>query len=196
MHLLHKEKFMRPVLTFLVLAGCVCGADDPKIAAFTQRVEQFVKIRNEAKQKAGSLPKASTPEQIQAAERKMLEAIRTARADAKQGDIFTPDIQPLFRQILKDNLSGADKEKKESRQTARQGNPQNDKEKGEAAPVVGVNAAYPKSAPLSSVPPLLLLQLPKLPTDIEYRFVGETLILWDNISNVILDYMKGAAPGV
>jgi hypothetical protein len=187
---------MRLLVVFLLLAGLVLGADDQKIVAFTQRVEQFVKIRNEAKQKAASLPKAATPEQIQAAERGMLEAIRVARANAKQGDIFTPDIQPLFRQILKNNFSGTGNDKKESRQTARQGNPQNDKEKGEAAPIVEVNAAYPKSAPLSSVPPLLLLQLPKLPTDIEYRFVGQTLILWDNVSNVILDYMKGAAPGV
>ncbi|MEP7351740.1 MAG: hypothetical protein ABI824_00770 [Acidobacteriota bacterium] len=140
------------------------------------------------------MPKAATPEQIDSQARKLVTEIRAARTTAQPGDIFTPDVQPLFLKILRDNFSGSDN--KENRDTVRQGNPERDKDKDEAIPVIQVNAVYPKSAPLSSVPPLLLLELPKLPMDIEYRFIGQTLILWDNISNLIIDYMKGAAPGV
>ena len=185
---------MRFLLLPFLLLTYAWAADDTSVGAFTRKVEEFSKLRDAAGAKVGSLPKAATPEQIQAQQAKLLVEIRAQRMNAKQGDIFTPDVQPLFRKILKDNFTGSDK--KDSRDTARQGNPANDQEKGETAPTVAVNAAYPKSAPLSTVPPLLLLELPKLSKDIEYRFVGQTLILWDNVSNIILDYMKGAAPGV
>jgi hypothetical protein len=57
-------------------------------------------------------------------------------------------------------------------------------------------ASIPTTRHSRQVPPLLLLQLPKLPADIEYRFVGRTLLLRDSKSNLIIDYMKEAAPGV
>jgi hypothetical protein len=108
--------------------------------------------------------------------------------------MFTPDIRPTFTRILKAHFTGSSKQ--ENREIAKQGNPKTDLQPDEAKPVVQVNAAYPKSAPLSSVPPKLLMELPALPEHIEYRFVGTTLILWDNISNLIIDYMREAAPGL
>ena len=44
------------------------------------------------------------------------------------------------------------------------------------------------------MPPSLLLRLPKLPKELEYRFVGRTLVLVDRGGNVILDYIKEAVP--
>ena len=111
---------------------------------------------------------------------------------AKQGDIFTASAAPVFVAILKNNLSGS--QSKDSRHVIEQGNPANETEAGEKTPTIQVNAVYPRSASLSSVPPLLLLQLPALPMDIEYRFVGRTLVLRDNLSNLIIDYLKEAAP--
>ena len=46
------------------------------------------------------------------------------------------------------------------------------------------------------MPPKLLLQLPPLPKNVEYRFVGKTLILYDSLSNLIIDYLPGAAPAL
>ena len=42
-----------------------------------------------------------------------------------------------------------------------------------------VNQPYPKAEPLSTVPPDVLKALPVLPEDLEYRFVGKHLILYD-----------------
>jgi hypothetical protein len=83
---------------------------------------------------------------------------------------------------------------KKARATIKEGNPKNEKAPGEVEPVLKVNAEYPKNSPLSTVPPSLLLRLPKLPKDIEYRFVGRTLILRDREANIIIDYMKEAVP--
>jgi hypothetical protein len=170
------------------------AAEDPAVEAFSQRVDQYVKIRDASRQKVPGLPKDATPEQIQKHEQALVVEIRTVREGAKPGDVFAADVRPLFLKILKENFAGP--ANKEARETARQGNPGRELEKGESAPAILVNAVYPKSAPLSSVPPLLLLQLPKLPKDVEYRFSGQTLLLFDSLSNLIIDFMKGAAPGV
>lgn len=185
---------MRILMTAMMVAAMAYGADDPAVKAFITRVEGYAKILKTASDSAPVLPKEAKPAEIEQHEKVLVEAIRAARTTAKQGDMFTPDVRPIFLGILKEHFMGSSKQK--SRAIAKQGNPKTDSQPGEAQPVVQVNAAYPKSAPLSTVPPKLLMQLPALPEHIEYRFVGTTLILWDNISNLIIDYMREAAPGL
>jgi len=48
--------------------------------------------------------------------------------------------------------------------------------------------------PLSTVPPQVLSSLPKLPEDLEYRFIGERLILLDVHAHIIADFMENAFP--
>jgi hypothetical protein len=57
---------------------------------------------------------------------------------------------------------------------------------------IKVNAKYPDAAPLPTVPPNLLAALPKLPEDLEYRFINRDLILLDVHANVIVDFMLNA----
>jgi hypothetical protein len=59
---------------------------------------------------------------------------------------------------------------------------------------VVINGQYIPAAPLSTVPPTVLLQLPPLPEELEYRFVGRTLILRDSIANLIVDFIPNAVP--
>jgi hypothetical protein len=58
--------------------------------------------------------------------------------------------------------------------------------------VLKVNARYPEAAPLPTVPPNLLASLPPLPKDLEYRIVGNDLILRDVHANVIIDFIPMA----
>jgi hypothetical protein len=185
---------MRFTIAALILAPLLTAADDPAVKQFSDRVDQYSAIRKAAMVKVGAPPKNAKPEQLEKYEKALVQAIRDARPNAKQGDIFSADIQPLFNKLLKEHLAGP--VNKENRDIAKQGNPKSDAGVGEQPPVIQVNAVYPKSASLSTIPPTLLLQLPKLPMDMEYRFVGNTLILWDNISNLIVDFMQGAAPGL
>ena len=55
-----------------------------------------------------------------------------------------------------------------------------------------VNATYPESQPLPTMPPNLLASLPKLPEDLEYRIIGRHLILRDVHANIIVDYIPNA----
>jgi hypothetical protein len=42
------------------------------------------------------------------------------------------------------------------------------------------------------VPPQVLQQLPKLPEELEYRFIQRTLILFDPHAHIIADFMERA----
>jgi len=57
-----------------------------------------------------------------------------------------------------------------------------------------VNGAYPDNLPLQSTPPTLLLNLPALPQELDYRIVGHALVLRDAKANLILDFIPNAIP--
>jgi hypothetical protein len=107
------------------------------------------------------------------AERALARRIRDARDGARRGDIFTPAISAEFRMILRDVM--------EPRTLAviMDDNP--------GAFSHRINATYPKRRPLSTMPGVILSVLPVLPDGVEYRFLGNDLILHDTRANVILD---------
>ena len=59
---------------------------------------------------------------------------------------------------------------------------------------VTVNGRYPDTVPVSTVPPQVLQTLPKLSEDMEYRFIGDRLILLDAHAHVIADFIDDALP--
>ena len=59
---------------------------------------------------------------------------------------------------------------------------------------LAVNQRYPDEVPLSTMPPELLEELPKLPEELEYRFVGDRLIVMDVHAHLIVDFMPQALP--
>jgi hypothetical protein len=117
-------------------------------------------------------------------------AIQAKRAKARPGDIFPPEVQPLFRRLIAEQLNGPDA--LDARKAVVDGNPGLEQE---SVPiVVRVNAMYPLDAPRSTVPPSLLLTLPPLPSCLHYRFVGRDLILLDCVAQLIVDVLPDAAP--
>jgi hypothetical protein len=52
---------------------------------------------------------------------------------------------------------------------------------------VAINERYPDTVPMSTMPPDVLSALPSLPDDLEYRFVGNRLILLDIRSHFVID---------
>jgi hypothetical protein len=55
-----------------------------------------------------------------------------------------------------------------------------------------INRAYPTGQPFASMPAGMLAVLPRLPDDLQYRFLGRALILIDTRTNLILDRMPCA----
>ena len=116
-------------------------------------------------------------------------ALEEKRAKAEPGDIFQPEVQPLFRRLIAEQLQGPDG--LDARRALLEGNPEDE----DSVPVVvRVNAEYPPGAPRSTVPPSVLLTLPPLPECLHYRFVDRDLVLVDSVAQLIVDFLPAAAP--
>ena len=110
--------------------------------------------------------------------------IAEARKDAKPGEIFTPEIRQLFRRLMYPETKWTDGAETKAAMA---------EEKHELKDVkIRVNASYPDGAPLMTVPPNILAALPKLPEDLEFRFVSKHMILLDVHANLIVDYVLNA----
>lgn len=159
-------------------------ADAPLIAEFESRVDKYMEMRNKLKKDAPPLKETPDPAKIKAAQDGLAAKIREARADAKQGEIFTPEIRQLFRRLMYPETKGTEGAENKAVLT---------EETHELKDVaIKVNASYPDSAPLMTVPPDILAALPKLPEDLEYRFVAKHMILLDVRANLIVDYVLNA----
>ncbi len=156
---------------------------------FQKRVESYVKLHEQIDDKLPDLKREEDPKVILEHEKAFAAAVRKGRAGARQSDIFIPAVHPIFRKIIEQETSG-EAGKKNRSMILGEGNP---KSKGSEADVkVVVNGNYPSAAPLSTVPPSLLMRLPELPEALHYRFVGRTLILWDTKANMIVDFLPNA----
>jgi len=159
---------------------------------FNARVKAYIELQ---KRVSSNVPPLATteadPAKIAIRTKALANGIRQARANAKPGDIFSPQIAQEFRQIIRGELHG--RAGAASRETVKTGNPA---EEGTADKIVlAVNAPYPDKAPRSSVPASLLLKLPQLPKErLEYRFLGRHLILLDSMANLIVDYILDIVP--
>ena len=156
--------------------------DAAVIADFTKRVKAYADLRDKVDDGAATLKERKDPAKIVSAQDILATRIQTARADAKPGDIFTPEIRKKFLALLRPELKG--KEGAETRATIK------DEEVGPVP--LKVNAKYPEKEPLSTVPPKVLASLPKLPDGLEYRFVHNDLILLDARANLIVDFIRNA----
>jgi hypothetical protein len=150
------------------------------LADFNARLDNYVK-KQRALVKDSPVAEDATPAQITARQETLAAELRAIRKDAKQGDIFSPQVAALFKRLLAPELKGA-----EGRETK-------EELKEDAATVwLRVNATYPAQQPLSTVPPNLLANLPQLPMDVEYRVVGSHLLLRDVDANIIIDFIYNA----
>lgn len=172
--------------------------DASVLKKFDHEIGEYIEEHRDLVKRIPNVGPDATAEQIDAHRSKMAKAIQEERKHARQGDIFRPEVEAAFRRILARELAGPERERVLN--GIRQGNPavenvpsQADPSKAHPVSVrVAVNVAYNEEAPVSSMPPTLLLKLPQLPEQVRYRFVGRDLILRDTEANVILDFIKDA----
>lgn len=170
------------------------------LAEFLEEIEDYIELHRELVARIPTVGPNATAEEIAAHRDKMTRGIQAERKGAKQGDIFEPDVEAAIRRVIAREL--ASPEGQQMVKEILQGNPRaekvpnrSDPTRFHAAPVrVAVNALYNEDAPLSSMPPSLLLKLPQLPEQVRYRFVGRDLILRDAEANLVLDFIKNAVP--
>jgi len=166
------------------VVGPLSDADAAALATMNDRLKDYIALHNKLEATLPKLPTNATPIQIDKNQRLLEEKMRQARASAKQGDIFTPEATPVIKRLMATVFGGP--EGRELKASIMDENPVGTK--------VAVNARYPDTVPVSTVPPPILQTLPKLSEDLEYRFVGDNLIILDSHAHVIADYIDNAFP--
>jgi hypothetical protein len=152
---------------------------------FAKRVDSYVKLRKPLTDSIGELDPTKSQAEITTRATRLANAIIAARAQAKPGDIFTPEIATVLATLIKQEYSRRSEPVQETREDQQDELPDF---------VPHVNQVYPTTYPLATFPATLLPLLPPLPDALEYRVVQHYLVLRDIEANVIIDIMPNAIP--
>ena len=179
------------VALMLLFSGgaAVAQPDDqtPAARAFAAATRDYAQLHRRVESTLPRLDVSSNPETIHQAVKLMSAAMRTARPAAKPGDFFTEPLAIELRARIAEAL-------------AANGFTPDDVRANEAAermvidlstPALPVNGAFPWPY-ASSMFPCVLAALPSLPPELQYRLVGDTLVLIDLHADLIVDVLPYA----
>jgi len=155
------------------------------LGTFGERTAAYAALHRKIAQTLPPLEAAENLHALYRTQAKLASGIRAASPHAQQGDIFTPAVAEIFRSTIATALSGVDTD----------AFLRDLYEDQEAVPGFRphVYDSYPRWA-THEVPIVLLLRLPLLPEEIEYRLIDHSLILWDVDANLIIDVLPDAIP--
>jgi hypothetical protein len=166
------------------VVGPLSDADARALATMNGRLKDYVDLHNKIEVTLPKLPNEATPQQIDTNQRAFEQQIRQARKTAKRGDIFTPEAETVIQRLLRTVFGGPDGNQLKA--SIMDENP--------GTVTIAVNGRYPDTVPLSTIPPQVLQTLPQLSESMEYRFIGDTLIILDVHAHVIADFIEHALP--
>ena len=148
------------------------------VASFTNRVSAYSELRQRLEGRFPAVTVTDDVGQLRRGRRSLAQAIRDARPGAVQGEFFTAATSAQFQLVLASIMD------------ARMWAVIMDENPGTFGH--DIDGTYPDGKTFSTVPGLVLAQLPELPNDIQFRFVGRDLILYDVRANTIIDRMPDA----
>lgn len=156
---------------------------DPRFKDFFDHVRAYIQIHQTADARVPSLKETSDPKEVSVREKALADEIRVQRAGAQQGEVFSPAAAKEIGIIVAEDFKGRPLRDQKAILVE--------------VPVKqppAINTDYPTALPLATVPPSLLLKLPTLPEELEYRFLGRHLILRDIKANLIVDFIPDVVP--
>jgi hypothetical protein len=156
----------------------------PGFADFEKRVGEYLKLHKKLHGELPPMKLTHSQAEILEHQRELARRIREARAQAAPGEIFSPEIAAEFRRLIAITMQGTEGTRIH-------------KSLKRSEPIripLRVNDTYPERLPLQTTPPTLLLDLPKLSEKLDYRIVGNNLVLRDVEANLIVDFLPQAIP--
>lgn len=150
------------------------------MADFKKRVDAYLELRRAIASKLPEVKETGDPAKISGHQKALGQAIAAARASAKAGDVFGPEMSAYVKRALVEDWNSRSEADRKALFA-------------EIPPglELKVNQPYPTNIPLVSVPAKLLARLPMIPEELEYRLVDRRLLLRDRDANVIVDALVG-----
>ena len=169
--------------THAALTEAATSMDSVAVALFQDRIAEYVAVRHQSAQwllLKGVDPDASDGAAFRQA---LADAIRFARRRAQPGNIFHSAIAPAILRLLRSELAAREPDERRAifAEVPR-------------VLMLHVNDRYPAGDPVATMPAGLLLLLPPLPPELQYRFLGRTLILLDVDANLVVDVLPYSLP--
>jgi hypothetical protein len=175
---------MRTIVVCVAIALQAVDPDQAAFRRFNDAVARYVALQQKIQTEVPGLTPNSTAKELNEASDRMAAAMRRARPKAAQGDFFDKEAAGVIRARISAELR--------SPSTTVVIESIDD----EAAPVVrpSVHLRFPTASALATMPPSILRLLPPLPSELEYRIIGEYLVLRDVGAAMVIDFIPGAVP--
>ena len=159
--------------------------DAQAMGQFETAIAEYMALRERLGTERLTGPRVnSTAGQLNQASDALAAAIRRARAKAKPGDVFQPVVSDMFKRrvveiVRQQNLGPVLAEIDDE---------------GPSTVTPAIHLRFPGAAPMATMPPSLLNALPPLPKALEYRIVGQYLVLRDVEAAMIVDFIPATIP--
>jgi len=163
-------------------------APDPAaqaIQAFERATHDYVQTHRRLESQIGAIRLDSTVAEVNRTIQELAAAMRAERPDAKQGDFFTPPLATELRvrinnALSENGFSAADVRRSERFEAIEAG-----------STALRVNGTFPWVL-ATAMFPCVVAALPPLSPELQYRIVGDTLVLIDVHASLILDLLPHA----
>ena len=172
----------------LTIAAAKAQPTEPALQAFQtfeKTTQDYVRVHRRLEEQIGPIEIGTPATEINRIIRQLATAIRADRADAKQGDFFTPSLTRVLRTRIKDALLEHGYTADDVRAAGRVDGVDNERVS------LQVNDTFPWRLGAAMFPCVIEV-LPPLPPELQCRFVGDDLILIDIHARLIVDILPSA----
>lgn len=176
------------VLVAVAATQALAQTPDPRtdaVQAFERATLDYVRMHRRLEAQIGAIHLNINVAELNRIIQELAAAIRAERPDAKQGDVFTRALAPELRERINNALGDHGFTPGDVRENER-------REAIDASTVVlRVNGTFPWVL-ASTMFPCVIAALPPLPPELQYRIVGDTLVLIDVHASLIVDLLPHA----
>lgn len=179
-----QKKFLMAIVLIVMSAGISSGqnAGSSAVLAFTDATRNYAAMHRRLEHQIGTIDLNTPIESINRLIQQLATAIRAERADARRGDLFTPALAQQIKADINQALLAHGFTAEDVRAAG--------KVEGVnyGAVALRVNDTFPWVLGVSMFP-CVINALPALPPELQYRIVGNDLVLVDVHASLIVDIL-------
>lgn len=156
--------------------------DSEGVVAFLRAAESYTFMHRRLERRLPVVEVNANPETIRRAIDAMAAALRAARPDARQGDLFNPAVQQTIRTRIARALKAHGMTPTDVRAAELAEGVDS------SAVTLAVNGAFPRAIGTAMVS-CVIEALPPLPPELQYRMVGRDLVVIDLHAGLVVDIL-------